>query len=293
MAEAVKRLLVAYDGSDPARDAARMAGYIARRTGAEVTVLTVGKIPPVTAGVSGFFVPLVDEEDFLPIVQEGADLVRGLGLEPDRRVVLGDPAEKIIDLSGSEGYDLVVIGHRGLGGIRGLILGSVAKRTAELAPCPVLVVRGTVPEAIGRILVAADGSQHSERALAAAVDLARAFGARITLLYVVDLTMLAAVPKRSVRQDLKLTLGRAGEAILEAAACSCEAAGVECDSVLVEGRPAQAITRRAQTGGYDIVAVGRRSVSGPVRFALGSVSDAVLRGAGRPVLVAGEQAKIG
>ncbi|MGE5618358.1 MAG: universal stress protein [Sphingomonadaceae bacterium] len=90
----MKRLLVACDGSDPARAPARMAAYIARRTGAEVTVLTVGKIPPVTAGVSGFFVPLVDEEDFLPIVQEGADLVRGLGLEPDRPVALGTPPRR-------------------------------------------------------------------------------------------------------------------------------------------------------------------------------------------------------
>ncbi|MGI5837072.1 MAG: universal stress protein [Chloroflexota bacterium] len=285
------KLLVGYDGSDPAREAAHTAAHLARRLGASVVIFTVGKIPAWVEGVSGVFIPVIDESDFVPIATEGAQIVRAIGVEVDTRVAMGEPADRIIDLAGREEFDLVIVGHRGLGGVRGLVLGSIAKRVAEAAPCPVLVVRGPAPDTIERILVGIDGSQHSLKALSAAIELAKPFEAKITLIYVLDSTVIAAVRSGPAMRELRLSMANAGLEALREASQRCQQAGVNCDTVQTEGRPASVISRRAKEGDYDLVAIGRRGISGLARFALGGVSDAVLRSVNRPVLVAGEQAK--
>jgi nucleotide-binding universal stress UspA family protein len=235
--------------------------------------------------------PVIDEQDFEPIAREGAQIAAEAGIEVGIRVVLGEPAERMVEAAGADNYDLVVVGHRGLGGVRGLILGSVAKRVAESAPCPVLIVRGNALKTIKRVLVGIDGSEQALKALVAAIELTRGFDAHLTLLYLLDTTMVAAVPGPQARREMRLNLAKAGEEALKEAAESCIQAGGKCDSLQAEGRPANEISRRAKEGDYDLVVVGRRGMGGLVRFALGSVSDVVLRSVNQPVLIAGERAK--
>lgn len=279
----MNRLLVGYDGSEPAGEAARVAGRLAQRLGAGVTVLTVGHT--VTAVGSGV-VPAVDETAFLPVAEEGAELARVPGVSVDVRVALGDAAHMLIEVAAREGHDLIVVGHRGLGGIEGLLLGSVAKRVATDAPCPALVVRGAAPRAIRTVLAAVDGSEHAQRALEAATALAKAFAARTTLLYVLDTQALLVAKQGLAMRRLRSSLQQAGQEALAKAGETCRRAGVDCDVVQVEGRPAEVICGLAQDGGYDLVAVGRRGLGGLARLVLGSVSDAVLAKAGPLVLLA-------
>jgi nucleotide-binding universal stress UspA family protein len=56
---------------------------------------------------------------------------------------VGRPAEKIIEAAKDGNHDLIVMGNRGLGGIKQLFLGSVSDRVADEAPCPVLIVKAT------------------------------------------------------------------------------------------------------------------------------------------------------
>jgi nucleotide-binding universal stress UspA family protein len=53
----------------------------------------------------------------------------------------GNVAEIIVETAGEEGFDLIVMGSRGLGGLQHLMLGSVAEAVTRRAPCPVLIVR--------------------------------------------------------------------------------------------------------------------------------------------------------
>ena len=57
------------------------------------------------------------------------------------RLEEGDAAAAILDVAEQEGADLVVMGSRGLGHLRGMLLGSVSHKVAQLAPCPVLLVK--------------------------------------------------------------------------------------------------------------------------------------------------------
>ena len=57
-------------------------------------------------------------------------------------LIEGRPADKIIEVSQQGKYDLIVIGSRGLGGIKEFFLGSVSDRVADEASCPVLIIKG-------------------------------------------------------------------------------------------------------------------------------------------------------
>jgi nucleotide-binding universal stress UspA family protein len=57
-------------------------------------------------------------------------------------LVEGRPADKIIEVAQKGKYDLIVIGSRGLGGIKEFFLGSVSDRVADEASCPVLIIKG-------------------------------------------------------------------------------------------------------------------------------------------------------
>jgi len=80
-------------------------------------------------------------------------------------------------LGAAEDADLLVVGSRGRGGFRGLLLGSVSAACIQHAPCPVLVHRGDETSGgtggTGAIVVGVDGSPESGRALRFAVSLAR------------------------------------------------------------------------------------------------------------------------
>ena len=53
----------------------------------------------------------------------------------------GDPALQIVAVAKEGGFDVVVVGHRGLGRVREMFLGNVSGKVVHLAPCPVVIVR--------------------------------------------------------------------------------------------------------------------------------------------------------
>ena len=120
-----RRMLIATDGSSTADRAARKGYALARRIEASVTLVFVGH--PKTG-------ELVLKDTVASIGQES-------GVTSATEIRTGDPAREIVDAAAVEGYDLVVIGNRGLSGAKAMFLGSVPKDVAETAPCDVLVAR--------------------------------------------------------------------------------------------------------------------------------------------------------
>jgi len=105
-----------------------------------------------------------------------------------------------------------------------------------------------------RILVGTDGSETASRAVARAVEVARSTGARLTI----------------------LSAGRAakGKAVVEAAAAAHAGSGVEIETLVVEQEPVGALIDTAATGGYDLVVVGNKGMTGVSRFfSLGAVPN--------------------
>jgi len=137
----IKRMLVAYDGSDPAKKAYEFALDLARKYQAEVWVLAVARPPD--------FAEDVETEAIL----EGSRkyhhrLLAQLKQQspaPDLRVhfeaVIGHPAEQIIYHAEQNRVDLIVMGHRGKTFFERLRLGSVTRAVTHHAHCAVMVVR--------------------------------------------------------------------------------------------------------------------------------------------------------
>jgi nucleotide-binding universal stress UspA family protein len=134
-----------------------------------------------------------------------------------------------------------------------------------------------------RVLLAYDGSEAAGRALDWSVRVARGEpGSGVTVLAVA--TALEAAPPIADAIDPRSGPERLRE-LLARAAGTLTAAGVEADTLLRVGSPAEEIIRVADDGGYDLVVLGNTGSGGAVRFLMGSVSDRVVRHAARPVMV--------
>lgn len=131
-------ILLAYDGSEPAKHAATRAADLAQHQGASVAVLVVGEM--MESGY-GTVLPVVEPEVYDGVAAEGVALLREAGVTAEPLVVWGRPAERIVEVAAEQGAEILVVGHRGLSGLKSLLLGSVAKHIIDHAPCSVLVVR--------------------------------------------------------------------------------------------------------------------------------------------------------
>ena len=133
---------------------------------------------------------------------------------------------------------------------------------------------------IDTVVIATDGSESVQRAVATALDLARRFDATVHALYVVDTTEVDASPEE-LRADLQTALERSGEDALENLQ---ERSSGDIVTAVREGNPASEISAYAREHDADVVATGTRGRHGEHRFLLGSVAERIVRTCPVPVL---------
>jgi nucleotide-binding universal stress UspA family protein len=146
-----RRLLVAFDDSSAGRRALAEAVELAQANNAALTLLTV--VPDVHDMVSGYAAPPASLEDVRHQIEldfhamlEGAVDTVPADLPVRKILRRGDAAETILHEARSGNYDLIVMGSRGRGELRSLLLGSVSHRVLHSSPVPVLVVRASGDE---------------------------------------------------------------------------------------------------------------------------------------------------
>lgn len=134
------RIVVGVDGSEPSKLALRWARRLAAVEQADIDVIGAWAWPSLAGAtvVALDYSPMDDiEKELTAAVDEvfGPDRPPGLRV----RAVNGGAAHVLVEASRTA--LLVIVGSRGLGGFKGLLLGSVSQHVAEHAACPVLVVR--------------------------------------------------------------------------------------------------------------------------------------------------------
>jgi nucleotide-binding universal stress UspA family protein len=139
-----KTLVVGVDGSPGSRLALAWAADQAVLQGADLVAVNVWEpslLPPVGSGSvpEGRPPGLAEEasENLVSVIKEELGDEPPVRVQP--RVKTGNAAEVLIDES--EGAALLVVGTRGRGGFKGLVLGSVSQHVAAYARCPVAVIR--------------------------------------------------------------------------------------------------------------------------------------------------------
>jgi nucleotide-binding universal stress UspA family protein len=131
------------DGSAESHDALRVARSLADRLGLELVLLNVAPSPaqPGVSAARQGRERLIDEEhaDAEQLLAEAAREV-GLPETVERRIEIGDAAERVLAVCEEERAEMVVLGSRGRGGLKRALLGSVSADIAGKAPCLVVVV---------------------------------------------------------------------------------------------------------------------------------------------------------
>lgn len=135
-----------------------------------------------------------------------------------------------------------------------------------------------------KIMVATDGSELCKKAVEAGVEISRLSGAKLYAVYVIVPTTHSARDfgwEKAAMEHFR-NEGEKATGFVEAAA---KAAGVEVESALIEGQPAEKIVEFAEQNDIEMIVMGSLGKTGLDRFLLGSVAENVVRHAKKPVLV--------
>lgn len=135
------KILVPTDGSDNSMFALKQAIKLAGITGAEITIMHVLDIPPQVKSIMGDEINVKVEEAGAAVMKKAAEICKSSGVSFMEKMVWGVPEYEIVREVDSGRFDLVVIGSRGLGEVKGWLLGSVSRRVVRHARCPVLVIK--------------------------------------------------------------------------------------------------------------------------------------------------------
>lgn len=142
----IKKMLVAIDGSNAATKALNYALSLAEKCDAEVQIVSVVQtIDSMMPSPGVLYASLIYdmEKSIETILSEILKVAKDKkpNLKVSTRLLKGRPADEIVHLAKEEGFDIIVLGSRGLSGAEELFLGSVSDRVADKAPCPVLIVK--------------------------------------------------------------------------------------------------------------------------------------------------------
>lgn len=137
----IKKILLAFDGSDPAKKALDAALDLAGKYQAELFVLAVAQPPDFAEDVETEAIIENSRNYHQRILAPVKHLAANSGIKAKFEVAVGHPAEQIIYHADRHKVDLIVLGHRGKSLFRRLLLGSVSKQVVQYADRPVLVVR--------------------------------------------------------------------------------------------------------------------------------------------------------
>jgi nucleotide-binding universal stress UspA family protein len=213
-----------------------------------------------------------------------------------------DVAGLIIDAAWRHHTELIVMASHGYTGASRWVLGSVAERVISSAPCPTLVVRDHAH--LRHMLITLDGSPLAEQVLAPALTVAARLGATVTVLRVVGEGLSAAtrphlhlpqggprgalssehVPE-DMRERVVEHLRQEALTYLRAAIHPYRSLWPVSDLAVRVGPTAETILRYATDHNIDLIAMATHGRSGVRRWIYGSVTDKVLRGARRSMLI--------
>jgi nucleotide-binding universal stress UspA family protein len=246
-----------------------------------------------------------DAEEKLRVLEHALEfradgIEEAVGLRPRVRTSVGEVARTILGIRTEEEKPaLLSFGSKVLGRAGRVMVGEALDRVLSKSRGPILITPEPHPASKARalerrangapegptVLVAADGSEVSLRAGEHAAQLADGLGAKLFALYVVDehLAFHGGIHYGELVERLSED-GREATGRVRALA---EKAGVECEELIVFGRPNQTILAVAEEVGADPIVLGAEGMSGLEHALIGSVSEKVLRHANRTVLVVG------
>jgi nucleotide-binding universal stress UspA family protein len=279
-------LLVPLDGSALAERALVPARALARQTDAQLHLLRVAVPMQIFVFADAGLGVLYPDQSLVEAHKEAERYLGSLsaacdaeGLETYTDVREGEVAGTLVNAAREAHARLILMSSHGYSGVRRWLLGSVARKVLDAAPCPVWVVR--TPDPPRHLLIPLDGSLLAEEVLVPALAVARIFGARVSLLRV--------VPEVSHAELARLEHGEHGlsrrlldEMNAHAAdylALIADRFGDETEDLhtaVRSGPAAETILEYAERHNVDLVAMTTHGRTGLRRWIYGSVTQKLL-----------------
>ena len=278
-------LVVGVDASDGGRRALRWALGEAHLWRRPLHVLAAWSYLDQTALTKQGFLPEFDQAAADAALHDIVQDERPGTAEVDlvERAVLDLPARALVEVS--EQAELLVVGARGLGSVKSLLLGSVSDQVVRHSSCPVAVIRDEPPsEARNEIVVGVDGSARALAALRWAIAEAARRGARVRAIHAWQYPPVSGMGWDASAVDFDSFEAAAKEGLAEVLdAVDDVSGGVELDGETKEGHAGTTLLEAAQ--GAEMLVVGDRGAGGFAGLLLGSTTTHCLHHAHGPVIV--------
>jgi nucleotide-binding universal stress UspA family protein len=216
------------------------------------------------------------ESDAVARLDELQQAARARGVALERTIRRGEtPFREIVDEAEKQSADLLILRRRGKRSyLANLLLGEMVHTVTGHAPCDVLIVPRAAQFWSRGIVLATDGSPHSDRATGLAAEIAVQCNLPLTVVSVVE-------KKQGQETDEK-----AAKAIVDRALDRVKSKGAQASGqVVTEGKPHEAILAAADTSGADLIVIGRRGLNRVERILVGGTSERVAGSANCAVLI--------
>jgi len=293
-----QHILIGLDGSPLAETILTYVSAIAKRVGADLTLLYAVHLTEEMRQKEAYQIlqPAIQQnvtkaQDYLNRVVQR---LTANGLKVQSWVRIGDAATEILHCARQDNMDLIALATHGRSGLQRWFYGSVAEKVLHTTPTPLLLIRPSEDQAaaladLTQIVVPLDGSPVAERALTVAEGLAERAHVPLVLLRVVEIlsldfgdpfgTSYAAYP------ELLDRLQEAADSYINERAAGLRAKG---HTVLTEtpvGLPADNIVRYAHAHSGSLVVMATHGRTGVANVMLGSVARRVVQHGNTPTLV--------
>jgi nucleotide-binding universal stress UspA family protein len=289
------RVLMATDGSKEAVAACRFLSMLPLTPGSAIQVASVvtDRLFP---GYEVYWtladqVLRAERDRAERVAQVAAETLAREGIEVTTAVRSGTPAREILQAAEEFDAGMVVLGSKGLTGLEGFLLGSVARTVAKRCERPVLVARAPRSD-LREVILAVDGSDHAAHAVQFGACLPLPEGARRTLVHVVrpfrsypDYLYLDPEEHQTAVQEVRRKQDEIGAGVLGEARQRLAAWGARAETELLVGDPATEILRLARDRNADLIVAGARGVTLIEGLLMGSVADRLLKDAPCSVLI--------
>ena len=299
-----QRILIAYDGSEPAQAAIAAAGRLF--PAADAKVVFVYDRPPSPGRVLAAGAILSEEmmrsfaeleQEAAATVEEGRTLAEEAGLTVDASIIrtVGIPWPNILAAADEFDADMIVSGTRGRGRVGRALLGSTSSSLLHQSDRPILIVPERFDED-GPVLIAYDGSDAARLAVQEAARLLPGREAVVAHVWDWPLTdtltekALLTTPMVAASEMVDLLKGAAEDVaqnVVEEGRSLAEQHGLKARSQLVEAYDGvwRGLAKAAENSGASVLVAGSRGRGGVKSALLGSVSTALAHNAERPTLV--------
>ncbi len=275
----LENLLLSTDGSEFSEGAIREAINLARTCSSRLFALSVVETNPEYETIAPHLVEREIEkaEKHLTSVKERASREK---VTCETIVRQGEESYRfIVEEAAKNRAGMIIMGRRGRTGLKRLMMGSVTAKVIGHASCNVLVVPKAAKVELRRIIVATDGSRHSEAAAMEAIGISKRTGARLTVISVVPSE--TASPFDIVHSEMQREL--ISEKEHKVAECNIKSVkeigdkeGVSVRGLVLEGRPYEAILNEVNEEKADLVVLGSHGRTGLEKLLMGSVTERVI-----------------